>query len=70
MIGTYYKPMRKELAFSFTAKIKWGQCTTSDEADDIQWFNLNDLPDNTIIKQLERICDYQHYTWQTIMKIQ
>jgi ADP-ribose pyrophosphatase YjhB (NUDIX family) len=22
MIGTYYKPMRKELAFSFTAKIK------------------------------------------------
>ncbi len=57
LAGIYSKPNKNEIIFSFTCKIASGKITTTDEADEIKYFNIKNLPLNIPPKQVERIKD-------------
>jgi ADP-ribose pyrophosphatase YjhB (NUDIX family) len=57
LTGVYWKPRTAEVVFNFECRIASGSPTTSDEADDVRYFSLDELPPNTAPKQVERIHD-------------
>ena len=57
LAGLYIKPDNDELVFSFICRINSGQIMLTDEADQIDWFDLNDIPENTSLRQIDRIRD-------------
>lgn len=72
LIGCYFKPVADDLVFMFTATSTGDQLPhISDEADDVQYFLLDKLPENTAPKQQERLshCFLPNVSWP-ILKIQ
>lgn len=57
LAGVYSKPEVDDLVFSFLCRRVGGQIALSDEADRIEFFRADELPPNTIPKQVERITD-------------
>ena len=57
LAGVYWKPERGELVFSFLCDIIRGAPTTSNEADEVRFFSIDAMPENTSAKQVERIHD-------------
>ncbi len=57
LAGIYSKPDQAELIFSFVCTILAGAPTLTDEADEIAYFALDEVPRNTSIKHFERIRD-------------
>ena len=55
--GLYWKPETEELVFNFECRIVSGTPGTSDEADAVRYFALEELPVNTAPKQVQRIRD-------------
>lgn len=56
LIGCYYKKETNDLVFMFLAKADKNQKPQlSDEADIINFFNIDTVPNNTAPKQLERL---------------
>lgn len=55
--GIYGKQYKDELVFTFICRIVGGDLTTTSESSDIQFFPVDELPGNTIIKHVERITD-------------
>lgn len=70
LIGIYYKPDQEEISFSFLCKIVKGKITLNDEADKIEYFNLEEIPENISPKQIERIKDALKGQVKTILKVQ
>lgn len=70
MIGVYSKPNKDEIVFSFECKVLGGDLTLNNEASDIRYFNINEIPENTVQKQVERIRDFFEYRDSAILKIQ
>lgn len=58
LVGVYSKADKDEIVFQFVCKIISGEITLNDEADQITYFDPNELPKNTAPKQVERIHDY------------
>ena len=55
--GIYVKPEKNDIVFSFICKQVGGKITLNEEADQIKYFALDDLPENTVLKQVKRIKD-------------
>lgn len=55
--GIYVKPETNKMVFCFIGKIIKGTPTHTDESDDIQYFAINNLPNNFLKSQTERIHD-------------
>lgn len=70
LIGVYSKPNKDEIVFSFECKMTGGELTLNDEAKDIKYFSLTEIPENTVLKQIERIKDSFENKDKTILKIQ
>lgn len=70
LIGVYSKPNKDEIVFSFECKVLGGELILNDEAKDIKYFSLNEIPENTVQKQVERIKDFFENKDKTILKIQ
>ena len=71
LIGTYFKPKNNHIVFQFLCKTKNGKLRLNDEANKLEYFSLDKLPKNTVIKQKERIKDYfNNYKNKPILKIQ
>ncbi|KKT00114.1 MAG: NUDIX hydrolase [Candidatus Nomurabacteria bacterium GW2011_GWF2_43_8] len=70
LVGFYSKKDQDDLALSFLCKIIGGQATLNNEADKIEYFEVDKLPLNTIPKQVERIKDALQNSDITILKIQ
>jgi len=68
--GVYFKPADNEVCFSFICKIIGGKPTLNDEADCIEYFAFDDMPQNTSKKQVERIKDALTDPTKVWMKIQ
>lgn len=58
LIGLYAKPDSNDLVFSYRCQVISGTLKIGEEAKEIQYFHLNELPTNIIQKQVERIKDY------------
>ena len=69
--GVYSKKDKNEVVFSFLCKIISGNIKLNDEADQIEYYSLDNIPHNFSPKQAERLKDYFnkpnkiHYKLQT-----
>jgi 8-oxo-dGTP diphosphatase len=70
LIGVYSKENTNDMVFSFLCKIIDGKITLNDEADKIEYFELDKLPANTVPKQVERIKDALLNSNEVIFKTQ
>jgi ADP-ribose pyrophosphatase YjhB (NUDIX family) len=70
LTGVYAKENKDNLAFSFLCRVVGGGITLNDEADIIEYFNLDNIPNNFPPKQLERIKDYFDNPNKTHYKLQ
>ena len=68
--GVYYKPENNEIIFSFVCKIIDGEITLTDEADQINYLDINDFPQNVSPKQKERAEDALLKKEKSVLKIQ
>lgn len=57
LIGVYGKIGKDEIVFAFTCRIIGGQLSTTEESSECQYFGIEQIPSNTIPKQVERIYD-------------
>jgi ADP-ribose pyrophosphatase YjhB (NUDIX family) len=57
LVGVYSKPANNDLVFVFTAQVLGGRLTLNSEADQLCYFALDALPQNTIPKHVERMQD-------------
>ena len=70
LISVYYKLEKDEFIFSFLCSVVSGDLTLTDEADKIEYFALDEVPDNMVKKQLERVMDYFSDSDRVWMKTQ
>ncbi|OIO33189.1 MAG: NUDIX hydrolase [Candidatus Yonathbacteria bacterium CG_4_10_14_3_um_filter_47_65] len=70
LAGVYSKPDKNEVVLSFICKKIGGEITLNDEADKIEFFEINKLPPNTPPKQAERIGDAITNDGEAIFKVQ
>lgn len=70
LIGIYSKPYSDDLVFSFECKIISWSATLNDEARDIKFFSIENIPENTLEKHLERILDFYQNPTKPIFKKQ
>lgn len=70
LAGVYSKPDKNEIVFSFACKVIGGEITLNDEADKIEYFEIDKIPPNTSPKQVERIKDLMTNPEKTICKVQ
>ena len=70
LIGLYSKPENNDLVFSYKCKIVSGEIQINEEAKKIEYFYFDELPQNTIQKQVERIKDYLANNDNVVMKKQ
>lgn len=70
LAGVYAKPKQEEIVFSFVCRTLTGDPTTSDEVDQVAFFPIDQLPRNTIPKQVERIRDALRESDLTVLKVQ
>lgn len=70
LAGIYSKPEKNDIVFSFECKIIGGEMTLNEEAKDIRYFSLHEIPKNTSQKHIERIEDLLKNGNELIMKTQ
>jgi len=71
LLGVYYKPDANEISFAFICNVLSGKECLTDEADQIEYFNVQKLPKNISPKQVERIKDaVNKKDSKTLFKIQ
>jgi 8-oxo-dGTP diphosphatase len=58
LIGVYSKPEENDLVFSYKCRVVSGDLQVNEEAKEIEYFDLNKLPQNIVRKQVERVKDY------------
>jgi ADP-ribose pyrophosphatase YjhB (NUDIX family) len=59
-MGVYSKQEKNEIIFSFICNIIGGEITLNNEANKIEYFEIDKIPSNTSPKQVERIKDAIH----------
>ena len=70
LLGVYSKPDKNDLVFSFLCKVVGGEITLNDEADKIEYFEVDKLPSATVLKQVERIKDAIQNSSGVLLKVQ
>ena len=70
LVGVYSKKKKNDVIFSFLCKIRGGVISLTDEADEIAYFSVNDLPKNVSPKHVERIMDATQDVSHVFLKIQ
>src|SRR3989344_5143087 len=70
LVGIYSKPERNDIIFSFVCKRIGGELLLNDEADRIEYFEIDSIQKNTSPKQVERIRDAVANKGEVIFKTQ
>ena len=70
LLGVYNKKNKNGMAFTFLCKVIGGKITLNDEADRIEYFEIDKLPENTVPKHVERIKDALLDQYEVIFKTQ
>ncbi len=70
LVGQYFKPEANENCFAYLCSVIAGEPTLSNEADDIQYFSVDALPENISQKQVERIKDALAEYSEPVLRIQ
>ncbi|MBU4369324.1 NUDIX hydrolase [Patescibacteria group bacterium] len=70
LLGVYSKPQKNEIVFNFKCGVVGGELTLNEEASDIRYFDIQNIPKNTSLKHVERIHDYFKDKNKVTMKVQ
>ena len=71
LVGIYSRINKADIAFSFICRVIGWEISLSDEANQIEYFSLDEIPRNTSPSQVERIKDFlEKKDDNPIMKIQ
>lgn len=70
LLGIYSMPEEKTIACTFLCVKTGGALRLSNEADDIRWFNKEDLPATTLPRHVERITDALTASAAVFMRVQ
>lgn len=70
LTGLYWKPDDNEIVFNFECRSTGGSPSTSDEADEVSYFALSEIPTNLSPRQVERIADALARSASIVMKTQ
>lgn len=70
IVGVSSKFGKNDIVFSFLCKVVRGEITLNKEVDQIKYFPINEVPMNTVPKQVERIKDVLKNPDKVILKIQ
>ena len=70
LVGVYGKNNRDELVFVFTGRVVGGKLKETAESDENRYFKLDELPDNTIPKHIERIQDASEKNSKPVFRLQ
>lgn len=70
LIGIYHKPKKNTVVFIFLGSLMGGKATLNEEADEIKFFSLNNLPQNLSEKHRKRIVDALTNSREVILKTQ
>ena len=62
LAGVYGKANKDEFVFSFVGRVVRGNIKSTDEADECVYFSLDEFPENTSPKQVERVEDAVKYS--------
>ena len=55
LLGVSSKPEKSDIAFLFLCQPVSGELTLNNEAKDLRYFSLDEIPENTLSKQVARI---------------
>jgi len=70
LTGVYAKNYKNDLVFTFLCKIVSGKLIENDEADNIEFYSLDNLTKNIIPHHIERITDVLKNTKSPFLKFQ
>ena len=70
LTGVYSKENKNEIVFAFICNITDGRIILNDEADRVEYFEIEKIPHNTSAKQIERIMDATQNPAEVIFKVQ
>ncbi|BAY43805.1 mutator MutT homolog [Scytonema sp. HK-05] len=70
LLGVYSRPDQNEVAFGFVCRVVGGSLRCSDEADDVEYFELDQIPSNTNHEQVEALQDAAQEKFQTTLRLQ
>jgi ADP-ribose pyrophosphatase YjhB (NUDIX family) len=70
LLGVYSRPDQNEVAFGFLCRVVEQTYKYSDEADDIQYFEIEKIPSNTNHEQVEALQDAIKEDLQASLKLQ
>jgi len=68
LVSVYSKSDKNSISFTFSCKIIKGQLTLSNESDKIEYFEIDKIPLNTVISQVERIKSFLEKPNEVIFK--
>jgi 8-oxo-dGTP diphosphatase len=66
--GIYSKTFEDDIIFSFICKKISDDLTLTNEADDINYFSIDEIPLNTVQRHIERIRDFYNDNERVILK--
>ena len=70
LTGVYSKENKNEIVFAFICNVTDGRIILNDEADRVEYFEIEKIPHNTSTKQVERIMDAIANPKEVIFKVQ
>ena len=70
LVGLYSKPNKDEIVLTFVCRVTGGKLTLNAEADQINYFEFQKIPTNTIPKHVGRIEDYFDKSTNTHLKVE
>lgn len=70
LFGVYGKTDSNDIVFAFRCKVIGGKLRVTEEADQNTYFDLGDLPENTVPKQVERIEDAVNFDQEPVFRRQ
>jgi len=70
LTGIYHKPEQNEIVFQYIALVTGGTPGLSDECDAIEYFDIEKLPANTAMRQVQRIRDAADFAGNVFFRVQ
>ncbi len=70
LVGVSSKFGKDDIVFSFLCRVIGGNIAQSRESDQIRYFSFDNFPQNTVIKQVERIKDVLQHPEKVMLKVQ
>ncbi|MEK7107431.1 MAG: NUDIX domain-containing protein [Patescibacteria group bacterium] len=70
LLGVYTKPVNNDIVLAFICTVTGGEISLNDEADRVEYFEVDKIPLNTSSKHIERVKDAIENPKEVLFKVQ